>query len=45
MCKKNERNGVSAMTAMKQVNNKGRYRKVCGSIRNWEAFMESYLDF
>ena len=37
--------GVNAKTAMKQVNNNGRYKKGGGSIGNWEALMELYWDF
>ena len=33
---------MSAKTAMKQVNNSGRYKKVRGSIENWEALIELY---
>ena len=40
--KKTKRNGVSAKTAMKQVNNNGRYKKVRGIIENWEALIELY---
>ena len=42
---KKPRNGVSVKTAIKQVNNNGRYKKGPGIIGNWEALMELYWDF